>query len=110
MNSVIAPYLSEKSAQHMSTGLYVFTVAQNATKTTIRQELKKAYGVDVIDVRIVNLPAQKVRFKNRNGIRNSRRKAYIQLKSKQIIAGFESLLEKDKKDAKDKSKNTEEKT
>ncbi len=98
-SSLIAPYLSEKSAQHMSAGLYVFTVSRDATKTTVRQELKKTYNVDAIGVRIVNLPAQKVRFKNRAGIRNARRKAYIQLKPKQVITGFESLLEKDKKEA-----------
>lgn len=97
--SLIAPYLSEKSAQHMSAGLYVFTVSREATKATVRQELKKAYNVDAIAVRIVNLPAQKVRFKSHTGIRSARRKAYIQLKPKQVIAGFESLLEKDKKEA-----------
>lgn len=100
MNKIIQPYLTEKSAAAVDKGLYVFLIEKNANKTTVTQELTKLYTVTPTSVRIVNLPAKKVNFKRRPGVRNQIRKAYVQLPPKQKIPGFESLTEKDDKKAK----------
>jgi large subunit ribosomal protein L23 len=107
MNHVVShPILTEKSALNMEKGLYVFAVLPAATKTSVAQEIKKLYNVDVTGVRIVNLPAKKVKFKRKPGVRSARRKAYIQLKEKQHIPGFELPKEKDsKKDKKAEETN-----
>ena len=97
MKSIIKPLLSEKTAQVMDSGVYVFYVTKDANKTTVAQELKALYNVDAVSVRIANLPAKKVNFKRHIGTRSLRHKAYVQLKAKQVIPGFEVLKEAEKK-------------
>lgn len=101
MNRIIQPYLTEKSAATIDKGLYVFLIEKDANKTTVTQELRRLYEVTPTSVRIVNLPAKKVNFKRRPGMRAMIRKAYVQLPPKQKIPGFESLTEKDDKKKQD---------
>lgn len=89
MVNVIEPILSEKTAQGMSRGLYVFRISNRATKNSLKSELKTLYNVDVTGIRIVNLPVRKITFRRKSGQRAARRKAYIQLKAGQSIPGFE---------------------
>ncbi|MEX1052118.1 MAG: 50S ribosomal protein L23 [Patescibacteria group bacterium] len=96
MTTIISPLLTEKSVLNLDKGLYVFSVSATATKTSLADSLKKLYDVDVVNVRIVNLPAKKVKFKRQPGLRSARRKAYIQLAAKQQIPGFELPKDKDK--------------
>lgn len=103
MIGIISPVMTEKSVLSLSDGLYVFNVARNATKNSIADELRKLYGVEVVSVRIVNLPAKKVNFKRREGVRSKRRKAYVQLAPKQHIPGIE--LPKEEKETKKKGKD-----
>ncbi len=98
MNTIISPILTEKSVLNLDKGLYVLSVAPAATKTSIADTLKKLYDVDAINVRIVNLPAKKVNFKRKPGVRSVRRKAYVQLAAKQQIPGFELPKQKETKE------------
>ncbi|QQG50139.1 MAG: 50S ribosomal protein L23 [Candidatus Berkelbacteria bacterium] len=102
MYSVIKPLLTEKSAAKMSEGLYVMTITEGATKTSVAQDLKKLFNVEVTGVRIINLPAKKVRFKARKGTQSAIRKAYIQLKKGQQLPGFE-VKKEDRKADKEKA-------
>ncbi|MEX0594516.1 MAG: 50S ribosomal protein L23 [Patescibacteria group bacterium] len=102
MKSIIAPVMTEKSVIAIDSGLYVFSIDQTATKNSIADVLKKLYDVKAISVRIVNLPAKKVNFKRKPGVRAARRKAYVQLAPKQHIPGFELPKDKDKDKDKDK--------
>lgn len=95
--SIIRPHLTEKSAANIDKGLYVFTLDARANKKTIAAELKAVYDVTPMNVRIVNLPAKKVKFKRRPGLQSIRRKAYVQLPAKITIPGFEVLKEKETK-------------
>lgn len=105
MRGIISPVMTEKSVKSLDTGLYVFTIESRATKNSIADSLKKLYNVDVTSVRIVNLPAKKVKFKRIPGVRSARRRAYVQLAAKQQIPGFELPKKKDaKEDKKEKSK------
>lgn len=104
MPSIVSPLLTEKSAADIDKGLYVFYVTPAANKTTVRQELKATFNVDPTSVRIVNLPAKTVTFRRRKGLQKVRRKAYVQLPPKQMIPGFESLKEKDKKEKEENAK------
>jgi len=101
MSVIISPLLTEKSAAQMDTGLYVLRVMSSATKTEISSEIKRHFDLDVVSVRIVNLPSKIVTFKRRKGVRGEVKKAYIQLKKGQKLPGFE--LPKQKED----QKNTE---
>ena len=73
----------------MAKGLYVLMVEKSATKQSIASELKKLFSLDVTGVRIVNLPAKRIKFKRRDGVQTARRKAYVQLKEGQKLPGFE---------------------
>ncbi len=99
-NAIVRPYLSEKSAFAINQGRYVFLITNEANKTTVAQDLRRLYEVTPTSVRIVNLPAKSVNFKRRPGKRAMIRKAYVQLPPKQKIPGFESLTEKEDKEAK----------
>jgi large subunit ribosomal protein L23 len=107
---ITRPILSEKSAQKMDKGLYVLSVSPRATKTEIKDQLKKLFKVEAVSVRIVNLPAKKVNFRRRPGQEVSRRRAYVQLKEKQVLPGFELPKEKSKKSASQSTAKTEEKS
>lgn len=100
MFGVLKPILTEKSAKGMSEGLYVLAIADDATKNSVAQDLKRLYGVDVTSVRIVNLPPRQVTFRRHKGMQSKRRKAYIQLKKGQQLPGFE--VKKDEKGKKEK--------
>lgn len=97
MYSVVAPILSEKTTSGMEKGLYVLEVITDATRASVKKDLKALYDVDAIKVRILNLPAKIVRFKGSKGVRNVRRKAYVQLKAGQVLPGFEIKKEKEAK-------------
>lgn len=102
------PILTEKTASLMESGLYVFAVTRDANKISIRDELKRIYNVDTDSVRVVNLPEKKVTFRRKKGTQGARSKAYVQLKPKQHIPGFESLIDNMKKAAKESAKNQQE--
>ena len=89
MNLISSPILTEKAALGMDRGLYVMTIDRSATKNSITTEMKKQFDLDVVSVRIVNLPAKKVKFKRLPGVQTARRKAYVQLKKGQKLPGFE---------------------
>jgi len=103
MLSIIKPLLTEKSAAKMSDGLYVLAVTSDATKTTIAQDLVAMYKVEPISVRVVNVPARKVRFRGVRGTQGGFKKAYVQLKKGQELPGFEVKKEDSKKDKKAKT-------
>lgn len=95
------PILSEKTAASLSNGEYVFAVDPKSTKPALKQELKQLFKVEAVSVRIVNLKAKGVKFRGHRGAQRARHKAYIRLKPKQIIPGFEEQKEaKSKSDAK----------
>lgn len=89
MSIISTPILTEKAALGMDKGLYVMIVERSATKKSIATELKHQLNLDVESVRIVNLPAKRVKFKRVPGVQSARRKAYVQLKKGQKLPGFE---------------------
>lgn len=53
------PRITEKAYALNSLNQYVFEVAKNATKKSVKRAVEEAYGVAVIGVNIVRLPAKK---------------------------------------------------
>lgn len=97
MNVISGPILTEKAALGLDKGLYVMMVERSATKNSIASELKTQFDLDAVSVRIVNLPAKRVKFKRIPGVQPVRRKAYVQLKSGQKLPGFELPKQKEEK-------------
>lgn len=98
------PVISEKSAISATNGLYVFEVSSLANKVQVAAAVKEMFDVEPTDVRMVNLPAKKVKFKRIPGVRAKRSRAYVQLKKGDKLKGFEQLIGTDK-EAKAESKD-----
>jgi large subunit ribosomal protein L23 len=87
---VTGPVITEKSIKLGEDNKYVVTVALNATKGAIAQELKALFGVDCLNVRTLVMPGKKrrllktFRFKKTAKIK----KAIVQLKEGQKIDLF----------------------
>lgn len=53
LSPIIGPLLTEKSSRQQEAKRYAFKVQRDATKISIKNEIKKLYGVDVADVNIM---------------------------------------------------------
>lgn len=92
--SILKPIITEKSYAHAADGRFVFKVSVKATKGSIKNDIKKVYGVDVTDVRTTILPGKSSRIgRSRNFSQPTKwKKAVVILKEGQSI----DLFPKDK--------------
>lgn len=82
MQVLVEPRLSEKATVAADKrGQYVFRVLGDATKPEIKAAVEKMFNVQVDSVQVLNVAARAKRFKGRAGVRQSWKKAYVQLKS-----------------------------
>ena len=85
MKVLLAPIVSEKSANAGESNQVVFRVVADATKPEIRAAVEKMFEVEVEAVRVVNQKGKTKRFGARFGRRSDTRKAYVRLKEGQEI-------------------------
>ena len=80
------PHLSEKTT-HLKDNhsAYVFVVDSFANKKTVAQEIKRLYKVEVVNVRIVNLPKKPKNLGRTKGFSSGFKKAIVYLKPGQAI-------------------------
>jgi large subunit ribosomal protein L23 len=81
------PRITEKATMHAGAGVYVFDVADRATKRSIAEAVSSVYNVRPRMVRIVTIPT-KMRRNMRTGKSGTSRggkKAYVYLKKGDII-------------------------
>ena len=76
---------TEKSNKQLAEGKYHFLVSSSCDKTEIASLIKKAFGVEVEKVNIVNTPVKTKRFKGVEGTIGSSKKAIVTLKKGQSI-------------------------
>jgi large subunit ribosomal protein L23 len=96
--SILAPsnpilrsfHVSEKSARGMTMNQYTFIVHPDATKTQVRDAVRKSYKVDVVSVNLSRLPAKARAIGRHKGEVPSRRKAIVTLKEGQSIAAAQA--------------------
>lgn len=80
-----SPHLSEKASLSAQKGEYVFEVASNATKLTIKTAVESLFDkVKVKSVRIVNVKTKPKRFGKILGRSKAWKKAYVSLLEGQI--------------------------
>lgn len=87
---LLKPRITEKAYALNGANQFVFEVSRDAHKSVIARAVQEAYGVDVLDVRTVNLPAKTKVFGRRGttGRRNAVKKAIVTLKEGQSIELF----------------------
>lgn len=91
LNKIIhKPILTEKNIALAKTGKYVFRVAFDASKGSIANEVKKAFGVDVLEVRTMIMPSKKRRIPQTPRFRKTDKwkKAIVKVKGGQHIDLF----------------------
>lgn len=77
---ILKPRITEKASMQSDVNAYTFVVSSNATKLTIKDELKKDYKVTPLHINITNLPSKKVFVKGKWGVKSSMKKAIVYLK------------------------------
>ena len=93
MGIIYSSVVTEKATQTSEKrNVYSFYVSTNANKISIKNEIKKAYGVDVLDVRtLIVAPKVKVKF-TRSGVQvgksNKLKKAIVKIAEGQEIDLF----------------------
>ncbi|MBI2507000.1 MAG: 50S ribosomal protein L23 [Candidatus Niyogibacteria bacterium] len=81
-----SPKITEKSSLFASeSGVYVFRVAQGASKHEIKKAVEELYGVKVEQTRVINMPARLRSFGRKSGFRPGYRKALVKLAKGQKI-------------------------
>ncbi len=69
---IVRPIVTEKSTILREEGQYVFEVNRRANKLQIKEAVESIYGVDVIRVNVMNMPAK---FNRIRGRRPSKRRS-----------------------------------
>ncbi len=64
---------------------YIFEVSPNYNKNEIKNAVQGIYGVDVLSVNVIKIPAKKRRLGKTEGFRKAYKKAVIKIKEGQKI-------------------------
>lgn len=78
-------HITEKATNLSGKNRYVFNVFKNANKDQIKKSVVDIYGVNVVSVNIINIPAKKRRMGRTQGWRQGYRKAIVEIKKGQEI-------------------------
>lgn len=88
---LIAPVLSEKSNELREQGKYVFKVDRAATKTDVKEAVRKLFNVKVVDCTVMNVGGKMKRVRSRPGMTSSWKKAVVRLAPGETIKVFEGV-------------------
>ena len=80
-----SPHVTEKVTDLTKENQYVFKVYPETHKTEIKKAIENLYGVDVLDVKIINVPRKRRRLGRISGWRKGYKKAIIKIKEGQKI-------------------------
>jgi large subunit ribosomal protein L23 len=80
-----SPSITEKATDLVKQNQYAFKVWKNANKIEIGKAIEDIYGVDVMSVRIINIPSKKRRLGKTSGLKKGYKKAMVKIKGGQKI-------------------------
>ena len=83
--AVKQPHISEKATGLMEQNQYIFKVLSSANKLDIKKAVEGIYGVNVLSVNKIKIPAKKRRLGRHEGWRKSYQKAIVKIKEGQKI-------------------------
>ncbi len=84
------PRITEKAHTVLGLNKYIFQVSSDATKVLIKKSVEEVYGVSVIAVNTVTIPAKKRNFGKSGGYKSSMKKAIVTLKEGDSIELFQA--------------------
>ena len=79
LDIIIAPVITEKTANMEAEGKYAFKVASKANKTEIKQAIENNFKVKVVSVNVMNSHPKKKRVGRYTGMTNKYKKAIVKL-------------------------------
>jgi large subunit ribosomal protein L23 len=88
---LLEPVLSEKANQLREEGKYVFKVAQSATKTQIKEAVRKLFDVHPISCTTMVVGGKPKRLRYRKGYTSTWKKAIVRLPKDEKISIFEGV-------------------
>lgn len=80
-----SPHITEKATILEKENKYVFKVRPKTNKTEIKRAVEDIYGVDVVGIKIINIPKKPRRLGKQSGWRKGYKKAIIKIKKGQKI-------------------------
>ena len=86
LDIIIAPVITEKTANMEVDGKYAFKVANKANKTEIKQAIEKKFNVKVMAVNVTNSHPKKKRVGKYTGMTSKYKKAVVTLKKVDTIS------------------------
>ena len=88
---LIEPVLSEKANQLREEGKYVFKVAQSATKTQIKEAVRRLFNVHPVSCTTMVVGGKPKRLRYRKGYTATWKKAIVRLSKDEKISIFEGV-------------------
>ena len=85
------PLVTEKTTAGYSEGRYTFKVNQRANKLQVKEAVEQAFGVNVVDVNIINVPSKTHRRGRRVRRTPGWKKAMVKLAPGQRIEIIEGV-------------------
>lgn len=79
------PQISEKAAYLAEKNQYVFRVSLRANKTDVKKATEGIFGVNVLSVKIINIPKKEIRVGGKIGFKKGYKKAIVKIKQGQKI-------------------------
>jgi len=80
-----SPQVTEKATNLTKKNQYIFKIFPRANKSEVKKAVNELYGVDVLDVKIIKVPAKKRRLGKISGWRKGYKKAIVKIKEGQKI-------------------------
>ena len=74
------PRVTEKATLSAEQNVYVFDVVADANKFQIKQAVKSLYKVTPVKVNVVTVPAKRIIYRGKRGVKPGGKKAYVYLK------------------------------
>ena len=88
---LIRPVISEKATNLREQDKYVFVVHPDATKTQIKDAVRKLFNVKVVSCTTMNVSGKEKRLRGRPGFTASYKKAIVRLAKGETIKVFEGV-------------------
>jgi large subunit ribosomal protein L23 len=85
LKTILAPIVSEKTTMLSANNQYVFKVRSDSNKREIKQAVNSLFGVDVEDVKTINVKGKTKVFRGKFGKRSNWKKAIVKVAAGQMI-------------------------
>jgi large subunit ribosomal protein L23 len=86
---LVEPWITEESTRIAQENKYIFKVSADADKNEVKRAIEEVYGVKVISVNTVTIPAKKRTRGRKIGWKSGHKKAIVTVKEGDKIELFE---------------------